>query len=139
MASREQTQRSAHELIVHRRAALTKSSRKEEGRSPIGNRPSDKAPGDDLLLHGLGHTTIGAYAFHFRVRDGIGWFHTAIITRERVEGRRFRWIETAHTLSLGCFRRIMARRRRISWDVAKFTSFKKRGECRRRIVESKAT
>ena len=34
------------------------------------------------------HTTIGAYAFHFRVRDGIGWFHAAMFTRERVEGRR---------------------------------------------------
>ena len=47
----------------------------------------DKDPGDDLLLHGLSHTTIGAGAFHFRVRDGIGWFHTADVTRERVEGR----------------------------------------------------
>ena len=47
----------------------------------------DKNPGDDLLLHGLGHTTIGAAAFHFRVRDGIGWFHSAMVARERVEGR----------------------------------------------------
>ena len=47
----------------------------------------DKDPGDDLLLHGLGHTTIGAAAFHFRVRDGIGWFHSAMVARERVEGR----------------------------------------------------
>ena len=61
-----------------------------------------KAPGDDLLLHGLGHTTIGACAFHFRVRKGIGWFHTAMITRERVEGRKIRWIEPARTLSLCC-------------------------------------
>ena len=52
-----------------------------------------KAPGDDLLLHGLSHTTIGAVAFHFRVRDGIGWFHNAMVTRERVEGRKARWIE----------------------------------------------
>ena len=43
-----------------------------------------KDPGDDLLLHGLGHTTIGAAAFHFRVRDGIGWFHSANFTRETV-------------------------------------------------------
>ena len=35
-----------------------------------------------------GHTTIGAERFHFRVRNGIGWFHTAIVTRERVEGRQ---------------------------------------------------
>ena len=33
------------------------------------------------------HTTIGAAAFHFRVRNGIGWCHSAIVTRERVEGR----------------------------------------------------
>ncbi len=58
-----------------------------ERADPYGSALSDEAPGDDLLLHGLGHTTIGACAFHFRVRDGIGWFHTAIVTRERVEGR----------------------------------------------------
>ena len=46
----------------------------------------DKAPGDDLLSHGLSHTTIGAAAFHFRVRDGIGWFHSADFTRERDGG-----------------------------------------------------
>ena len=45
-----------------------------------------KAPGDDLLSHGLSHTTIGAAAFHFRVRDGIGWFHSADFTRERDGG-----------------------------------------------------
>ena len=28
------------------------------------------------------HTTIGACAFHFRVRDGIGWYHTAMAARE---------------------------------------------------------
>jgi hypothetical protein len=43
---------------------------------------SVEAPGGDLLLHGLGHTTIGAGAFHFRVRDGIGWFHTAMAARD---------------------------------------------------------
>src|SRR5215469_5404041 len=43
-----------------------------------------EAPGDDLLSHGLSHTTIGAAAFHFRVRDGIGWFHSANFTRETV-------------------------------------------------------
>lgn len=40
---------------------------------------------DDLLLHGLSHTTIGAIAFHFRVRDGIGWFHNAMFTEQGVE------------------------------------------------------
>ena len=33
------------------------------------------------------HTTIGAAAFHFRVRNGIGWCHSAMVARERVEGR----------------------------------------------------
>ena len=30
------------------------------------------------------HTTIGAERFHFRVRNGIGWFPLAIATRETV-------------------------------------------------------
>jgi hypothetical protein len=30
-------------------------------------------------------TTIGAAAFHFRVRDGNGWFHRAMVTRGRPE------------------------------------------------------
>ncbi|WP_435013346.1 hypothetical protein, partial [Xanthomonas arboricola] len=38
----------------------------KETLSPIGLRVSGKAPGDDLLSHGLSHTTIGAAAFHFR-------------------------------------------------------------------------
>ena len=49
----------------------------------------------------LVHTTIGAVAFHFRVRDGNGWCHNAMITRERVEGR-FRVgvpIPSAHALN----------------------------------------
>ena len=46
-----------------------------------------KAPGGDLLLHGLSHTTIGAGAFHCRVREGIGWYHTAMAAREGVEVR----------------------------------------------------
>ena len=49
-------------------------------------------PGDDLLSHGLSHTTIGAAAFHFRVRDGIGWFHSANFTREAFgESHSSRW------------------------------------------------
>ena len=28
-------------------------------------------------------TTIGAAAFHFRVRNGTGWFHYALVTRSR--------------------------------------------------------
>src|SRR6185437_8075064 len=41
-----------------------------------------EAPGSVLLLHGECQTTIGAGAFHFRVRDGIGWDHTAMAARE---------------------------------------------------------
>lgn len=59
-------------------------SGQKETLSPVGLRVSGKAPGDDLLSHGLSHTTIGAAAFHFRVRDGIGWFHSANFTRETV-------------------------------------------------------
>ena len=45
----------------------------------------DEAPGSDLLLHGLSHTTIGAGAFHCRVRDGNGWDHAAVSAREAVK------------------------------------------------------
>ena len=60
------------------------------------------------------HTTIGACAFHFRVRDGIGWFHAAIVTRERVEGRGSDAdVSTddlnAHTLSLVASEQAMKR------------------------------
>ena len=48
-----------------------------------------EALGDDLLLHGLSHTTIGAGAFHFRVRDGIGWDHTAMVAKELAETAPF--------------------------------------------------
>ena len=67
-----------------------------------GGRCTYKDPGDDLLLHGLSHTTIGAPAFHCRVRDGIGWCHRAMVARERVEGRdgRLGWIPTACALTL---------------------------------------
>ena len=47
-----------------------------------------EAPGSDLLSHGLSHTTIGAGAFHFRVRDGIGWDHAAVSAREAVKPSR---------------------------------------------------
>ena len=49
------------------------------------------------------HTTIGAAAFHFRVRDGIGWCHSAMFTRERVEGRGLSGSPV--------FRRVLARAR----------------------------
>ena len=73
---------------------------KVKGR-PFGGRPfSFKAPGSDLLSHGLSHTTIGAGAFHCRVRDGIGWDHAAVSAREAV-------LQVA-LLRLACIR---------TWDV----------------------
>lgn len=41
-------------------------------------------PGSVLLSHGLSHTTIGAELFHFRVRDGNGWFQLAMAARQTV-------------------------------------------------------
>ena len=38
-------------------------------------------PGDDLLFHRLGDSTIGAVRFHGRVRDGIGCSPLATATR----------------------------------------------------------
>ena len=43
-----------------------------------------KKPGGDLLSHGQSHTIIGAKRFHFRVRNGIGWFPLAISARQTV-------------------------------------------------------
>ena len=40
-----------------------------------------RGPGGDLLFRALRQSTIGADAFHFRVRDGIGWDDAAITTR----------------------------------------------------------
>ena len=76
---------------------------KKNAGSNEGSGVLDKAPGDDLLLHGLSHTTIGAVAFHFRVREGIGWFHNAMVTRETVGGSRWQRISVvaAHALTFG--------------------------------------
>ena len=43
--------------------------------------PALGKPGDDLLSRGLRRSTIGAGAFHGRVRDGIGCSRSAKITR----------------------------------------------------------
>ena len=72
------------------------------------------------------HTTIGAAAFHFRVRDGIGWCHSAIITRERVEGRFGPDLALALTLSEVDLQVIA---NRIGKEVANSL------ECRQRVVE----
>ena len=44
--------------------------------------PPAAMPGDDLLFHRLGDSTIGAVGFHGRVRDGIGWDTDAMATRQ---------------------------------------------------------
>ena len=40
-----------------------------------------KRPGNDLLSHTLRCSTISATELHVRVRNGIGWYICAIITR----------------------------------------------------------
>ena len=57
------------------------------------SRPLAAKPGDDLLFHCLGNSTIGAVRFHGRVRDGIGWVTDAMATKlcdERVRSSRNR-------------------------------------------------
>src|SRR6185503_7478716 len=55
-------------------------------------------PGDDLLFHCLGSSTIGAVRFHGRVRDGIGWVTDAMVTKlwsRRAKGSfrsKLRWV-----------------------------------------------
>ena len=51
-------------------------------------------PGDDLLFHCLGSSTIGAVRFHGRVRDGIGWVTDAMVTK--LWDRRFEALEIVH-------------------------------------------
>ena len=56
-------------------------------------------PGDDLLFHCLGSSTIGAVRFHGRVRDGIGWVTDAMVTK--LWDRRFEVLEIVHSVVLG--------------------------------------
>ena len=53
-------------------------------------------PGDDLLFHCLGNSTIGAVWFHGRVRDGIGWVTDAMATK--LWGRRKRRVKSMRAL-----------------------------------------
>ena len=41
------------------------------------------------------HTIIGAERFHFRVRDGIGWFTLAMVTKQTGLAVEFRHHEQA--------------------------------------------
>jgi hypothetical protein len=47
-----------------------------------------RRPGSDLLFRVLKRSTIGAGAFNGRVRDGIGFRHSAIATRPAKNRRR---------------------------------------------------
>ena len=53
-------------------------------------------PGDDLLSRALRHSTIGAGAFHGRVRDGIGCSRSAKITRPAKGGVKSGLHASAH-------------------------------------------
>ena len=65
------------------RALLLKSnSGKEKTPDTFVPRVSYLKPGSALLSHGKPHTIIGAKQFHFRVRDGIGWYPLAIAARQ---------------------------------------------------------
>ena len=50
------------------------------------------------------HTIIGAERFHFRVRDGIGWFTLAIVTKQTgVIGSWSNRHAQVRALALACF------------------------------------
>ena len=49
-----------------------------------GQRTTNEKPSNVLLSHGNSHTTIGANAFHFWVRDGIRWYYVAIVARQKL-------------------------------------------------------
>ena len=45
-------------------------------------------PGSVLLSHDIPRTIIGAEAFHGPVRNGKGWVHLAIATKQNLSGRK---------------------------------------------------
>ena len=79
-----------------RRPATTGARRTVEGDGALGRRNDNALPylagrclcgeggsGDDLLSPARGPTIIGAGAFHGPVRDGKGWFHSAMVARRK--------------------------------------------------------
>ena len=58
---------------------------KNEGPPTLVGSPSTIMPGGDLLSQGLPPSTIGAGGFHFRVRNGNGWFPAAVATGQSFE------------------------------------------------------
>ena len=61
-------------------------------------------PGDDLLFHCLGSSTIGAVRFHGRVRDGIGWVTDAMATK--LWGQRKTGVSRNRALGIGIWRHL---------------------------------
>ncbi len=62
---------------------------------------------------GKPHTTIGDVSFHFRVRDGIGWFQHSMVTRQNwFEVRRFRR-PSGIRFNLSCFLLLAAHSRHV--------------------------
>lgn len=55
--------------------------KKKPAPNPFGSDAGKKKLATTYSHTAFRRTTIGAGAFHFRVRDGIGWFRTAMITR----------------------------------------------------------
>ena len=66
---------------IQRFTDARKHGRTANSRMTAENR-GQKKPGDDLLSHGLTHSTIGAPGLNCRVRKGNGCFPRAIITRK---------------------------------------------------------
>ena len=65
-------------------------------------------------------TTIGAAAFHFRVRDGNGWFHRAMVTRSGAQGpeRIPAGAALAETLMAGCWQAVHRRTASGEWMMS---------------------
>ena len=80
-------------LLPHRRLEHFRAFREREGAFAPQQGKESKMPDEKLTGHlvlatsysrtACRRTTIGAAAFHFRVRNGNGWCHYAIVTRVR--------------------------------------------------------
>src|SRR5665213_3693555 len=75
-------------LTARDRIAIKKGGRAQlrQKKAPEIFRPQGLFPFRSLAVTysgmACGHTTIGAERFHFRVRNGIGWFPLAIAARQ---------------------------------------------------------
>ena len=63
---------------------LLPSREKRKTPEVVKPRGFELMPGSDLLSHRNSNTIVGAEQFHFRVRDGIGWFPLAIAARQAI-------------------------------------------------------